>query len=370
MPRGFGFPRPETEVWYAQDFPRAGGSIDFLQLTGIARLTPRASLESAASELNALIPRLADYGDVTPAELVEAGLAARVEPLQAAMFGDLAGVLWLALAATVLVLAIAAANAANLFLVRAEERRVEIAVRAALGAGRGERIRTFLMEGLVLGAVAGVLAVLLAAALVQGVVALGPTDLPRMHEVGFGIRHGLVTLGIALLLGLVLSAVPALRGMRAGGTSSLRVDQRVAAGPTQRRVTQLLTVGEIAVGFVLLAGAALLLQSFQRLRSVDPGFDSESVLTMEVALPARPYRDGEARFWRTLVERIEALPGVDAAGAAALLPLTAGPYSEDALWEPVLVEHAPGPGDEPPRVPFLTVTPGYFEALRIPVLAG
>ncbi|MGH7701422.1 MAG: ABC transporter permease [Gemmatimonadales bacterium] len=372
MPQGFGFPRPETEVWGANEFAARAANLEFLQLTGIARLTPSASPESAARELNMLIPRLADaYGDVTPATLAEARLAARVEPLHAAMLGDLAGVLWLVLAATALVLAIAAANVANLFLVRAEERRLEIAVRAALGAGSAERIRTFLAEGIVLGVIAGVLAVPLAAALVQGVVALGPTDLPRMHEVGFGARHGFVTLGISLLLGLVLSAVPALRGMvHAGGTSSLRVDQRLATGPAQRRVMQLLTVGEIAVGFTLLAGAALLLQSFQRLRNVDPGFDAESVLTMEIALPARPYRGEERTFWRTLVERIEALPGVDAAGVAALLPLTTGVSSEDWLSEPVLVEHASPSVEAPPMAPFLSVTPGYFEALRMTVLAG
>lgn len=373
MPKGFGFPRPETEVWYAREFEAGGANLEQLYLTGIARLAPRASAKSATRELNGLIPRLAEaYSDVTPSLLEEAGLVARVVPLRQAMLGDLSRVLWLILAAMVLVLAIAAANAANLFMVRAEERRVEIAVRAALGAGAAERVRTFLMEGLAVGTIGGLLAAPLAATLVKGIAAFGPTDLPRMHEVAFRGPHTFLALGLSLLLAGVLSALPVLRRMAWWDEmSSLRVDRRVAAGPGERRAMRLLTAGEIALGFTLLVGAALLLQSFQRLRSVDPGFDAEDVLTMEIALPYTPYRPGEAqvRFWHTLLERIEALPGVDVAGAASSLPL-AGGFLEAFLQEPVSVEHAPPSGEAVPSVAFVSVTPGYLEALRIPLRAG
>lgn len=369
MPRGFGFPRPETEVWYAQDYPRMRGAwLNQLSLSGIARLTSSASPESAERQLSGLIPSLAN----TPSEaqdVEDAGLAVHVESLHAATLGDLANVLWFILAAMVLVLAIAGANVANLFLVRAEERRVEVAVRAALGAGSGERIRTFLIEGLALGAIGGALAVPLAAALVGGVVAFGPTDLPRMHEVAFGWRHALLTVSASLLVGAVLSSVPLLRRARAGGTSGLRVDQRAATGPAQRRAMQLLTVSQIAIGFALLVGAALLLQSFWRLRNVDPGFHADNVLTMDIALPRRAYRReaAAARFWHALLDRIGALPGVVQAGGAVWLPLTPLDAGRRA---PMSLEGVPVPAEGVPLVAFVHVTPGYFEALRIPTIAG
>ncbi len=372
MPRGFGFPRPETEVWSASDFPAMRGAwLSQLFKSGVARLTATASAESAERELNGLVPSLA----VTPSgaqEVEEAGLAVHVESLHDATLGDLSNVLWFILSAMTLVLVIAAANVANLFLVRAEERRVEIAVRAALGAGSGERIRSFLIEGLALGTIGGALAVPLAAALVGSVVAFGPTDLPRMHEVAFGWRHAWLAVSASLLVGAVLSAVPLLRRARGDGTSGLRVDQRAATGPAQRRAMQLLTVGQIAIGFALLVGAALLLQSFWHLRNVDPGFDAENVLTIQIALPRRAYRReaDEARFYHAVLERIRALPGVVQAGGAVALPLTPGDYEDEFLRAPMTVEGASLSSERPSVVTFVNVTPGYFEALRIPTISG
>ncbi|MBI2536779.1 MAG: ABC transporter permease, partial [Gemmatimonadetes bacterium] len=378
MPRGFGFPRGETQVWYAMD-PDPGwdqdprwASLSNLFLSGIARLAPGASAESTERELNGLIPRLAEvFPDVTPSLLAEARLTAQVEPLQQAVLGGVSSVLWLVLTALGLVLAIAAANVANLFLVRAEERRVELAVRAALGAKSGERVATFVLEGALLGAIGGVLAVPLATALVQGVVTLGPADLPRLHEVAFQLGHALLAVGTSMILGSALGAVSLLRRRAAEGEAGLRVDPRAATGPAQRRAMQAFTVSQIAIGFTLLAGAALLLQSFWRLRRVDPGFDPENVLTMEIALPwTYSAGEGQVRFWRALVERVAALPGVEAAGTVYSLPLTPDSYLAQFLREPVAIENVPVSGDAAPSVPFLEVTPGYFEALRIPILAG
>ncbi|MGH7528826.1 MAG: ABC transporter permease [Gemmatimonadales bacterium] len=373
MPRGFGFPRPETEVWWASDFPAMRGAwLSQLSLSGLARLTSSASPESAERELNGLVPTLA----VTPSgaqEVEDAGLAVHVESLHDATVGDLANVLWFILAAMVLVLAIAGANVASLFLVRAEERRVEMTVRAALGAGSAERVRLFLMEGVVLGAIAGVLAVPLAAWLVEGVKAFGPTDLPRMHEVGFGMRYAMLTLGIALFLGAILSAAPVLRRvLRGDGTPTLRVEQRAATGPAQRRTMHLLTVSQIAIGFALLVGAALLLQSFWRLRNVDPGFDAENVLTLQIAHPRRAYRReaAEARLWHALLARIQGLPGVTQAGGTVALPLTPGDYEDEFLRVPFDVEGASLSAERRAVVAFVNVTPGYFETLRIPTISG
>ena len=374
MPRGFGFPRPETEVWYAQDFPAMTGvQLNQLFMSGIARLKSSASPESAERELNALVPGLAAPSQMTVQELEETGLAVHVESLHEAALGDLTSVLWLVFAAMVLVLAIAGANVASLFLVRAEERRVEMTVRAALGAGSAERIRLFLMEGIALGAFAGVLAVPLAAGLVEGIKVFGPTDLPRMDEVGFATRYALLSLGGALMLGAILSAAPVLRViLRGEGTPTLRVDARAPIGPPQRRAMQLLTVSQIAIGVALLVGAALLLQSFWRLRNVDPGFDADNVLTMQIALPQRTYRReaAQARFYHALLERIRALPGVVSAGGAVALPLTAGDYSDDFLREPMSIEGVPDPAEGAPVVAFVNVTPGYFESLRIPTISG
>jgi predicted permease len=374
MPRGFGFPRPETEVWYPRDFPAMRGVwLSQLSQPGIARLTFTASAQSAERELNALVPGLAAPSQMTARELAATGLAVHVTPLRRAILGDVTSVLWLASAAMVLVLAIAAANVAGLFLVRAEERRVEMTVRTALGAGPAERLRLLLAEGIVLGAVAGALAIPLAAGLVDGVRVLGPPDLPRIDEVGFGTRYALLTLGGAVFAGTILGVVPGLRRLlRREATPTLRVDQRASTGPAQRRSMQLLTVSQVAVGFTLLVGAALLLQSFWRLRTVDPGFAPDNVLTMQIALPRRAYREeaAEARFWHTVLERVRALPGVVAAGGAVALPLTPDDYQDEFLRVPLEVEGAPLPPERRPAVAFVNVTPEYFATLRIPTLAG
>jgi predicted permease len=133
---------------------------------------------------------------------------------------------------------------------------------------------------------------------------------------------------------------------------------------------QALTVSQIAVGFALLVGAALLLQSFWRLRNVDPGFDDHNVLTMAIALPYSPYRGEATQFYHTLFERIQALPGVVAAGGAVTLPLSPGDYSDDFLRESLAIEDVPDPPEGARSVAFVNVTPGYFEALHIPTLSG
>jgi len=370
MPRGFGFPSPETEVWWARHFRMVGVQLEQLSMSGIARLTASASPESAERELNALIPGLAAASQMTMQELKETGLAVHVQSLHEATLGDLPSVLWFVFAAMVLVLVIAGANVAGLFLIRAEEHRLGMMVRHALGAGRAEQVRTFALEGAVLGGIAGTLAVPLAAGLIGAVRAFGPTDLPRLHEVGFGARYAFLVLAGALFFGAALAAAAVLRRtLWREGTYSLRVDQRAPAGPAQRLAMQLLIVGQVAVGFALLVGAALLLQSFWRLRNVDLGFDAEHVLTLEIALPQRAYRReaAEARFYHDLLERIGRLPGVVAAGGAVALPLTGSDYD---LREPMSIEGASLPGEKEPRVAFVNVTPGYFEALRIPMVSG
>jgi putative ABC transport system permease protein len=369
MPRGFGFPGPETEVWWARDFQMVGVQLNQLTLSGVARLTASASPESAERELNALIPGLAAASQI-PVQVEEAGLAVHVQSLHEATLGDLPSVLWFVLAAMVLVLVIAGANVAGLFLVRAEEHRLDMTVRHALGAGRAEQIRAFAIDGAVLGAIAATLAIPVAAGLIGAVRAFGPTDLPRLHEVGFGARYALLVLAGALFFGATLAAAPVLRRtLRREGTYSLRVDQRAPTGPAQRLAMQLLIVGQVAVGVALLVGAALLLQSFWRLRSVDLGFDAEGVLTVEIALPQSAYRReaAEARFYHDLLERIGRLPGVVAAGGAVALPLAASDYD---LREPVSIEGGSVSGESVPPVTFVNVTPGYFEALRIPIVSG
>jgi predicted permease len=173
------------------------------------------------------------------------------------------------------------------------------------------------------------------------------------------------------MLGAILSAAPVLRRiLRGEGTPTLRVDPRAPIGPAQRRTMQLLTVSQIAIGVALLVGAALLLQSFWRLRDVDPGFDADNVLTMQIVLPRRAYRReaAEARFYHALLERIQGLPGVVAAGGAVALPLTPG--DDASLGEPMSIEGVPVPTVGAPIVAFVNVTPGYFESLRIPTISG
>jgi predicted permease len=270
------------------------------------------------------------------------------------------------------VLLIACANVANLLLARLASREREIAVRTALGAGRARLVRQMVTESLVLFVAGGALGLLLAVWATRILVALYGKDLPREQEIGLGVPDGrvlLFTLGLSLVTGLLFGLAPALSATRGSLFGALKEGGRaVAGGARGRLVRNLLVLGEVAVALVLLVGAGLLLRSFSRLLAVDPGFRPEGVLTAEIALPVKKFADDERRiaFTRELLDRLQAIPGVQSADTVVPLPLSLYDYTRAFILQG---RPEPPPGEETTAHVRL-VTPGFFRTLGIRVLRG
>ncbi|MBI1950288.1 MAG: ABC transporter permease, partial [Acidobacteria bacterium] len=308
LPEGFTFPN-RSEVWtpmaFDQDELASRGS-HYLNVIG--RLKPGVTLESARSEMNTIADRLRrQYPDSNT------GWGVIVTPLEEMIVGGVRPSLLVLLGAVGFVLLIACANVANLLLARATERQKEVAIRLALGAGRPRLVRQLLTESAILGILGGLCGLLLALWGTDLLVAAGGDKLPRFREVGLDGRVLLFTLGLSLATSLIFGVVPALQGSRPDLNETLKEGGRGGtAGRARHRLRSTLAIGEIALALVLLIGAGLMLRSFLRLQSVDPGFRADHVLTLEVALPDAKYPD-DARltvFLREALARLGALPGV------------------------------------------------------------
>jgi predicted permease len=327
----------------------------------IARLRPGIDLPSAVSELEVIARRLeAAYPEAN------AGWGATIVPLREVIVGDIRTTLVMLLAAVALVLLIACANVGNLLFTRSLGRRKEVAIRAALGAGRGRVFQQLLTEALVLGLAAGAAGLLLAEIAVRVSATLLADQVPRADEISLDGVVLLFVVGASLVTGLVAGVVPALRVGHTPLTDALKEGGR-GEGAVGIRTRRLLVVGEVALSVVLLMGAAVTARSMLALRSVDAGFDPDGVLTMSVSLPEARYPLPAQRsaFFDAAITRLRALPGVVAAGAIDDVPLTGGSV------QPIVVEGRPEllPRDQP-TVQVRQITPGYLETMRIPIAAG
>ena len=331
-------------------------------LTVLGRLKPGVAVEAARDEVGMIAARLArEY----PAQ--NEGVGATVRPLHQAMVGPSRTALLVLLGAVGLVLLIACVNVANLLLARAAARETELAVRAALGAGRRRLVRQLVTECLMLAALGGVAGVLLASASLGSLLALDPQGVPRLEEVRIDRSVMAFAAGLSLLTGLLFGLFPAWHATAGPTAQTLREGGRGLAGGGQR-LRGGLVVAQMALAMTLLAGAGLLLRSFDRLRRVDPGFRPESALTFRLALPDGAYAEEARRsaFFTELLSRLEALPGVRAAGAVMGVPL--GGLSYVLSFE---VEGRPKlPPAQQPSMQVRVATPGYLETMGIPVRRG
>jgi predicted permease len=363
---GIELPDRRADLWTPHRLDPAARPVNTHYLGALGRLKAGVTAAEAERDLvrltnqfTELFPTAYDDGFMR-----ETGFTTRVTPLRDHVIGNIARVLWILLGAVGLVLLIACANVANLFVVRAEARRRELAVRSALGARRGQLAGHYLTEGVLLSLGAGVLGLVFADVGIRLLLALSPAGIPRLEEVGLGGAAVGFAAAVSLGAGVVFGLFPVLRSRI--DLAALRDGSRnVSLSPRQHRARAGLVIGQVTLAVVLLAAAGLMLRSFQELRRVEPGFEAEGVLTLEVAIPAARYRSYEDvnRFYRTLLERVEALPGVRSAGAAQVLPLKAMGFCSI-----VFVEDKPlAPGEQPPCVGTHQATPGYFEALGIPV---
>ena len=339
----------------------------------IGRLRDGATVDDAAADLQRLLPLLPDEfpGRLTRGAIEQTHMRASVRPLSDVVVGDIGRVLWVVLGAAGLVLAIACANVANLFLVRAEGRRSALAVQRALGAAPGLIFLEFLSEGLLVATAGGVLGVAVAVAGVQALRSLGSAiDIPRLAEVGVDATVLGVAACLTVLTALFVSGVPAMRSIGASLSSVLSAANRsTTAGRERHRARHALVVSQVALALIVLVGSGLMARSVWRLRSVQPGFDPTGALTFRLALPPATYPDADdsVRFFTRALDGIAALPGVQAAGATSKLPLEEQGRTDTAVF---LADRPLPAGSLPGIHPVLYVTPGYFGAAGIPFMAG
>ena len=364
MPRGFHFPDKQIEMWapLALNTSEAGNrGSHYLHV--VARLKPGMSLPQAQAEMETIASRLEQQYPVN------VGHSVNIFPLYEETVGSIRPALLVLLGAVGFVLLIACANVANLLLVRGSARQKEIAIRTALGAGRFRIIRQLLTESVLLAIVGGGLGLLLAIWGTDLLVALSPPETPRVSEIGLDRAVLGFTLAVSLLTGMVFGLLPALQASKPDLNDSLKEGGRsqMASG-SRSRIRSLLVVAEVASALVLLVGAGLLLKSFIRLREVNPGFNPENVLTMQLSLPQTKYKEEhqQAAFTQQVLQRIGTLPGVNAAGAVAGLPLSGNSASRYFA-----IEGRPErPAGEGLNTNFNAISPNYFRALGIPLLQG
>jgi predicted permease len=367
MPRGFTFPDPDTRLFVPLRVdPDAFGAFG---MPAIARLAPGVSIQDARREMDQLQRRIPEwFPDLTNDMLARFGWSFSIVPLRDRVVASVSTTLWILFGTAGLVLLLAAANVANLFLVRAESRQREVAVRSALGASRGRIALTFLAESVVLASIGGYIGLLLAGAGTRLLVAYGPPGLPRLHEVQVDSTAFAFAAALSAVAAAVLAIVPTLNIARRSSITVLRDGGRGSTvGRTRHRVRQLLIVTQVAVALVLLVGAGLMLRSAVRLSAVDPGFRVEGLLTASMSMRAGANRpEAVARFHRILDE-LAGVPGVSAVAAADTLPVAATSMNGSDFT----IRSRPRSDKEPPvNVMHSAVTAGYFETLGAPIVEG
>jgi len=360
--------RSHVDVWVplqgdAKRYPRYTHPILL-----VGRLAAGAEVAAAQDELTRIAK---DLETRYPNENDKRGVS--IQPFREVVFGPVEPPLLVLMGAVALILLMTCANVANLLLTRGTRRLREVALRAALGAETGRLVRQFVAENVVLAAASAVLAVLLAYVVLKTVVAIAPGDIPRIAAVGIDVRTLLVTCGCAALVALFFSLVPVAQAKRARLSALLKSEDRVAGGREARRLRSVLVVAEVALAVVLVAGASLLIKSFWNLRTTPPGFDVTGTLKAELQLPQSRYpvqlnpmptSPAIERFNHALLERISALPGVQAAAVAANHPLDGGFASS------FQIVHREAESANWPEISIRRVTPGYFSTLRVPLLRG
>jgi putative ABC transport system permease protein len=364
MPAGFNFP-DDTELWVPFPLNPAKERRDNRFVNVIARLKPGASIAQAQSDLNTINERLAQNYTET-----NAGWSVRITELRERLVGELRTSLFMLFGAVAFVLLIACANVANLLLARAAYRQREIAVRTALGASRLRIVRQLLTESVLLSVMSGVLGLGLSIWLTKLLIALSPPTTPRFDEISINWQVFAFASGLTILAGLLFGLVPALQSSRTTLNDTLKESGRSGApGGTRNRAGSLLIVSEVALSFVLLAGAGLLIKSFMHLREISPGFQPDNVLAVRLALPPGKYKQGEprAQIYQQLVAQVKTVPGVQSAGAVLSLPLGGDTFN---VGRGVLLDGRPPHPDNATNAMYLVITPDYFQTLQIPLKQG
>ncbi|MEO8448411.1 MAG: ABC transporter permease [Gemmatimonadota bacterium] len=376
LPASVRFPRDETQLWLPVVFSRSDPAPIGFKYNAIGRLRPGVTLDAGARDLQTLVPRLVDFfASAAPGVSMQqwlgwVDLRVAVHPLRDDIVGDIGPVLWVIFGTIGFVLLAACANIANLCLIRAEGRRRELAVHAALGAGRTEVLQRLLAEGVILASLGAVLGLGLAGVGLHLLRQITTVPIPRLAGVSLDAK----VLGLTVLLtagvALVTSALPILKVGTRNLAGVLRGSSRgTTQGRDRRRVQRGLVVTQVALAFVLLTACALMGRTFVALRSVDLGFEAERALTFRIALPevGYPTLPATMAFYQRLSERLAAIPGVETVGIASFLPL----QRERRNTMTIQSEGSDLPRDEATAArPLVNVSPAYFRSLGIPLVTG
>jgi len=369
MPPDFGVLPPDAQspkkidLWVAQarDYKQLNRGSHFLRV--IARLKPGVSVEQARAEMDGV-------GKQLDREFYQnSGFGVNVVPLLGHITRDIRPALFVLLGAVGFVLLIACANVANLLLANAIARDREIALRAALGAGRFRLLRQLVSESVLLGVLGGAAGLLLAWAGIKALRALAPENVPRLDELALDGRVLGFTLLVAIMTGVIFGLVPAIQATRLDLSESLKEGGRGASGGLRgNRLRAALVVAEVAISLVLLAGAGLMIRSFWRLQQVDAGFAPQNVLTMILQLPGSKYPQGPQviAFYQTLLERVRALPGVESAAMNSSLPMT-GSYSSGTVTVENPVASQQNASFE---ADWRAISPDYFRTMKVRQISG
>jgi len=375
MPEGFRVVNVEPDVIVPFGIDRSRLTLPGFGLQAVARLKTGVTIADASADVARMVPiwmtswpaapsvnpRVYETWRITPA----------LRPLAQDVVGNVTNALWVLMGTIGIVMLVACANVASLLLVRTEGRQQELAVRAALGAGRGRIVRGLLVESALLGCVGGLLGLALARAGLGILVNAGPATLPRLNEIGLDGRALAFTLAISLLSGLLFGLMPALRYAGPRIAEVLRGGGRTSSQSRERhRARNVLVVIQVALALVLLVGSGLMVRSFQALRAVEPGFTRPDQLqTVEVSIPTVlvPEPDRVGRLQHDIVNRLSAIPGVTSVAFASVMPMA----SRTPDWDAIRVEGtAYSPAEVPPLRLFKSISPRLFETSGTRVVAG
>ena len=363
-PSEFEYPKG-VEMWVPLPFKSEAMTVRrFHNLIGIGRLRPGVTLEQAQKEMLDIARRLEQQFPDT-----NANTGAALTLLPERIIGEMRWTLLVLATAVGLVLLIACANVANLALARGTSRYREISIRAALGATRARVVRQLITESILMSLIGGVLGLLLAIWGVRILISFSPDNLPRIKEAGTDWSVLGFTLIVSLLTGVLFGLLPALASSKTNLTEALKERSRGGGTGGSKRLRSLLVVSEVALSLVLLIAAGLLIQSFMRLSQVDLGFKPVNVLTMQLSVTRARYPDAKQRaaFYNQLLQRVGAMPGVQAVGTISELPLSG---QENDTFFTIQGAPATGFGGLESNANIRTVSPDYFKALGIPVVKG
>ncbi len=374
MPESFRFLDQQAALLMPLQLDRNKTFLGNFSYQAIARLKPNVTVEQAAAEAARLIPlsfdRFPPFPGATRKMFEEARLTPGFMPLKQYVVRNIQTMLWVLMGTIGLVLLIACANVANLLLVRAESRQTELAIRAALGAGVGRIAREMLVESVTLGVIGGIAGLALAFGALRAIVTLAPGNLPRVDQIGIDGPVLLFTFAAAIAAGLLFGAIPVLKYAGPQLVNALRGGGRTASASKERhRARNSLVVAQVALALVLLVSSGLMIRTFQALRNVNPGFTNpERILTLRLSIPASQVKDevAVARMHQAILEKISAVPGVEAAATVSLVPM-----SNSGWHDPLYAQDRTYDERQLPKLRlFKVISPGFARTMGAAIVAG